>query len=230
MSRFEQSILDRLPSNSETLLNSVNSKIMFLNFFKALCSVVLWSKYHFFQTMHRQKIIFFTFCWNAFVAHFLVLLRLSVYRYFDQKYKFFNSSIDRKPYFQFFLSSNFFDHWQKISTISDARFFKQNSTFWSNLIKSSFSYALYVTSWQLFWRFFGILLTLKYPKMWRNSVTTKSEKGDLLSMHELEKLGFWSKYHWTESLKKVPKHDFPFYTVEKRFKIWSRAAYDLLLQ
>ena len=110
MSRFEQSILDRLPSNSETLLNSVNSKIMFLNFFKALCSVVLWSKYHFFQTMHRQKIIFFTFCWNAFVAHFLVLLRLSVYRYFDQKYKFFNSSIDRKPYFQFFLSSHFLDH------------------------------------------------------------------------------------------------------------------------
>ena len=99
-------------SNSETLLNSVNSKIVFLDFFEALCSVVLWSKYRFFQTMHKQKVIFCTFCCNAFVTFFYVLLRLSVYRYFDQNHKFFNSSINRKPYFQFFLSSHFFDHWR----------------------------------------------------------------------------------------------------------------------
>ncbi len=49
-------------------------------------------------------------------------------------------------------------------------------------------------------------------------------------MHELKKIGFLSKYHWAESLKKVSKHDFPFYTVEERFKIWSRAAYQLLIK
>ena len=59
--------------------------------------------------MHRQKIIFFTFCWNAFVAHFLMVLGLSVYRYFDQNPTIFNSCIDSRPYFPFFLSSHIFD-------------------------------------------------------------------------------------------------------------------------
>ena len=59
--------------------------------------------------MHRQKIIFFPFCCHAFVTHFLMFLRLSVYRYFDRNLTFFNTCIDRRPYFLFFLSSHIFD-------------------------------------------------------------------------------------------------------------------------
>ena len=56
-------------SNFETLLNSVKSKIVFLDFFEALCSMVLWSKSHFFQTMHRQKMVFLDFlCYGDFVT------------------------------------------------------------------------------------------------------------------------------------------------------------------
>ena len=59
--------------------------------------------------MHKQRIIFFTSCWNAFVTHFLMFLRLSVYRYFDPNLAFFNSCIDRRPHFSCFLSSHIFD-------------------------------------------------------------------------------------------------------------------------
>ena len=60
-----------------------------------------------FQTMHKHKIIFFTFCCNAFLTYFLVILSLSVYRQFYQNRIFSNSCIDRRPLFSLFLSSHF---------------------------------------------------------------------------------------------------------------------------
>ena len=48
----------RLPrSNSETLLNSVKSQIVFWNFFDALSSVVLWSRSKIFQTINPYPMI-----------------------------------------------------------------------------------------------------------------------------------------------------------------------------
>ena len=77
------------------------------------------------------------------------------------------------------------------------------------------------------WRFFWQLLTESLPNSDDFCVTAKSKKDDLLSMHKLEIIRLWPKYHWTESFKKVQNPDIWFYTVEKRLWIWSRAAYNM---
>ena len=52
------------------------------------------------------------------------------------------------------------------------------------------------------WRFFWRLLTERSPNSDDFCVPSKSEKDGLLSMHTLEIIRCWSKYPWTESLKK----------------------------
>ena len=170
----------------------------FFDVLEALCLPVLWSKSHIFQFMHRQETIFFIFLKQS-------------YFWPDPRINKYNPS--RKMFGQtkrFRIDVRLCTDIGHCTTQMDST--KYFLTHFTSQVGNYFD------------AFLGILLTLKYPKMWRNSVPTKSEKYDLLPMHSLKKVRFWSKCHWTGSLKKVQKHDFRFYTVEERFKIWSRAA------
>ena len=165
--------------------------------FRTLCLLVVWSESHNFQFVHRQKTPFFTFLKQSFF--YQIILEFSI---LSESMHILGSACFRIPQFL---------HWY------------MDICCWSGFDQILVTqYTLYnINYW---WRFFWQLLTFSLPKMWRFSVSSKSENCGLLLMHSLKKVRFWSKYHWTESLKKVQNPDIWFYTVEERLWIWSRAA------